>query len=221
MPTSMIGFHNLFSLASRERCMINFKKFRVPFTKTTKVPSGSAAVLIPMCRVNEQPTLLYTVRSTKLNSHSGQISFPGGKTDEGETPVETALRETREEIGLSSSKIDIWGYGPSFPGKDFKVMITPIIAYVPDFTVDDLKINEEEVSEVLAVPIHILCDPSNQYHTQFRNGFVLPVFLAENYKIWGITAYITHVFLTCLLPKHMYRNEWMKKRITLDEDWEQ
>ncbi|CAK1555566.1 unnamed protein product [Leptosia nina] len=217
MSAPVIGFHNLLSLASRERCMINLKKYRIPSFKSRNVPIGSAAVLIPMCRVNDETSLLYTVRATTLNSHSGQVAFPGGKTEKSESPVETALRETKEEIGLCPSKVDIWGCGPAFPGKRNKLMITPVIGCISDLSADDFQINEEEVSEVFAVPIHVLCDAKNQFHTQFSNGFVLPVFVAEEYKIWGITAFMTHVFLRSLLPRDIYRNEWMKKRIILDD----
>ncbi|CAG4982333.1 unnamed protein product [Colias eurytheme] len=181
------------------------------------MPTATAAVLVPMCRFKDDAALLYTVRSTNLRGHSGQISFPGGKTDKGETPVETALRETEEEIGISSSKIDVWGQGPAFPGRDNSIMVTPVVGCISNLNPEDLLINEKEVSEVFAVPIHVLCDPKNQYYTQFKNGYILPVFLAENYKIWGITAYITHVFLSCLLPKDVYRNEWMKKKIVISE----
>ncbi|XP_038222243.1 nucleoside diphosphate-linked moiety X motif 8 [Zerene cesonia] len=217
MGSCVFGLQNLFSLASRERCMVNLKKFRVPMSKIAKLPTSTAAVLVPICRYKDDAALLYTVRSTKLSSHSGQISFPGGKTDKGETPVETALRETEEEIGISSSKIDVWGQGPAFPGRNYKIMITPVIGCISNLNPEDLLINEKEVSEVFAVPLHVLCDAKNQYYTQFKNGAILPVFLAEDYKIWGVTAYITHVFLSCLLPKDVYRNDWMKKKIILSE----
>ncbi|XP_064073684.1 mitochondrial coenzyme A diphosphatase NUDT8-like [Vanessa tameamea] len=211
------SFQNLFSLASRERCMTNLKKFRLPLNKRGKQPSATAAVLVPFCRVNNITTLLYTVRSANLKSASGQISFPGGKTDKAETPIETALRETREEIGLSPEKIDIWGCGPALPGRDNKIMITPVIGCVADLKEEDLCQNNDEVEEVFAVPIENLCDPKNQYHTQFSNGFILPVFIADEHKIWGLTAYITHMFLSCLLPIDVYRNDWMKKKIDIKD----
>ncbi|XP_072944882.1 mitochondrial coenzyme A diphosphatase NUDT8 [Epargyreus clarus] len=215
MSCSAFGFQNLFTLACRERCMTNLKKIRVP--KPPKLPQATAAVLVPMCRVNDVTSLLYTVRSSSLRTNSGQVAFPGGKTDKDETPIQTALRETEEEIGLSSSKIDVWGQGPTVPGRDYKIMITPVIGCISDLREDDLRINANEVMEVFTVPLDILCDTKNQYYTQFKNGFILPVYVADEYKIWGITAYITHIFLSSLLPKDVYRNEWMKKRITINE----
>lgn len=170
---------------------------------------------MPVCRYNDVPSLLYTLRSPNLSSHSGQISFPGGKTDNDETPMQTALRETKEEIGLSSEKIEVWGVGPAFPGRDNKILISPVIGSINDLKCEDLAVNRNEVAEVFTVPIEVLCNPENQYHTQFRNGFILPVFIANKYKIWGITAYITHVFLSCVLSRDVYKNEWMKKKIEM------
>ncbi|CAH2093167.1 unnamed protein product [Euphydryas editha] len=216
MSAVSLGLQNVFSLASRERCMTNLKKIRLPLINKRGVqPSATAAVLVPLCSINEVPSLLYTVRSAYLKSNSGQISFPGGKTDNNETPTETAMRETREEIGLLPKKINIWGCGPTLPGKNYKIMITPVVGCITDLRENDLTLNKNEVSEVFAVPLEELCNSKNQYHTQFSNGFILPVFVADEFKIWGITAYITHIVLSCLLPTDVYRNEWMKRKIDI------
>ncbi|VVC88599.1 unnamed protein product [Leptidea sinapis] len=209
------SLQNIFSVAVRERCVVNLKSFKAPTSKLKHIPTKTAAVLIPICGIEKVPSILYTVRSPNLKNHSGHISFPGGKTVKNETPVETALRETEEEIGLSSSKIDVWGYGPAFPGRNNEIMITPVIGAIPKLTHMDLNVNYSEVSEVFSVPLDVLCNKDNHFHTQFKNNYILPVFVAENYKIWGITAYLTHVFLSCLLPKEIYKNEWMKKKIVL------
>ncbi|XP_049876422.1 mitochondrial coenzyme A diphosphatase NUDT8-like [Pectinophora gossypiella] len=211
--------NNIFSNASRERCLANLKKMRVPDGWKGATPTApNASVLIPVCSVEDNTSLLYTIRSPNLRSHSGQISFPGGKMDEGETPIQAALRETQEEIGLSPTKIDVWGHGPPIQGRDKKFLITPVIGTVVDLRKTDLHLNTKEVAEVFCVPLEILCNPKNQFYTQFRNGFILPVFVAEEYKIWGITAYLTHTFLSCLLPKEVYRNEWTKKKINLKDN---
>ncbi|XP_059048733.1 mitochondrial coenzyme A diphosphatase NUDT8-like [Achroia grisella] len=207
---------NIFSQASRQHCISKLKEIRVPkYNKRGKAPEASAAVLVPLCRYDCVPSLLYTVRSSNLNSHSGQISFPGGKTDADETPTQTALRETKEEIGLSPDKIDVWGVGQGFPGRDNKILISPVIGCIQDLKQEDLIVNHKEVAEVFTVPIDILCNPENQFHTQFRNGFILPVFIANQYKIWGLTAYVTHMFLSSALSRDVYKNDWMKKKIEL------
>ncbi|XP_028029225.1 nucleoside diphosphate-linked moiety X motif 8-like [Bombyx mandarina] len=210
---SPFSVNSIFCLTSRERCLMNLKRAKVP--KFGSTPTATAAVLVPLCRVAEVPSLLYTVRSSNLRTNSGQISFPGGKTDKNETPIETALRETDEEIGLSAKEIDVWGHGPAVPGRNNKIMITPVIGTIFNFKPESLNINVKEVAEVFTVPIEMLCDTKNQHYTQFKNGFILPVFLAGGYKIWGITAYLTHMFLSSLMTKDVYRNEWMKKKIKL------
>ncbi|KOB64623.1 Nucleoside diphosphate-linked moiety X motif 8 [Operophtera brumata] len=207
------GIHNIFSLASRERCMTNLKKIGIP--KFRKLPTATAAVLVPLCNVQEVPSILYTVRSSNLRTNSGEISFPGGKTDLDETPVQTALRETVEEIGLNPKKIEVWGQGPAVPGRNNKILITPVIGSISNLSDEDFSINTKEVAEAFTVPVEVLCDPKNQYYTQYRNGYILPVFIAEQYKIWGITAYITHAFLSSILTSDVYRNDWQKRKVIL------
>lgn len=215
-----ISVSNILARATRDRCITKMQKLRIPQkyqnTKTHSSPNA-AAILIPVCNVSDTASILYTIRSPNLRSHSGQISFPGGKMDVGETAIQTALRETQEEIGLPHSKIDIWGQGSPVPGRD-RIMITPVVGNILNLRKTDLHVNSKEVSEVFAVPIEILCDPRNQYYTQFRNGYILPVFVAEGHKIWGVTACITHTFLNCLLPRDAYKNEWTKKKIDLKVD---
>lgn len=214
MNTTSFTFQGIFSLASRERCIANLKKFRMPLiNKNIKMPTDTAAVLVPLCRVNNIPSLLYTVRSMQLKSHSGQISFPGGKTDKDETPIDTALRETHEEIGLSREKIEVWGCTQALPGRNFKIMITPVVGSIPELEEKDLSINKNEVDYVFTAPLESLCDPKNQFYTQYKNGFILPVFVINEFRIWGITAYITHIVLSCLLPQDIYKNNWMQNKI--------
>lgn len=211
---STFGIKNIFSPASRERCITRLKNITIP--KFGKTPTTKAAVLVPLCRIEDAPSLLYTVRSSSLRTNSGEISFPGGKTDKNETSIETALRETEEEIGLHQTKIDVWGEAPAVPGRNNKILITPVIGSILDLEHQDFHINTKEVAEVFSVPVERLCDPKNQYYTQFKNGFILPVFVVEQYKIWGITAFITHIFLNSILSTDVYRNDWMNKKIVID-----
>ncbi|XP_028168232.1 nucleoside diphosphate-linked moiety X motif 8-like [Ostrinia furnacalis] len=211
---------NIFSLACRDRCMAKLRTL-IPLPSHGKPPNSTAAVLVPLCRVEGVPSLLYTVRSATFRPdviYSGQITFPGGKCEKDETAVQTALRETKEELGLPSEKINVWGQGPAIPSQTNEFMITPVIGALQELKPTDLMININEVAEAFTVPIAHLCDPKNQFYTQFSNGYILPVFIAEDYKIWGITAYITHAFLTCALSKNVYHNEWLKKKIDIKSE---
>ena len=82
-----------------------------PPTQTVAV---EAAVLLPIILRNE-PTILFTQRTAHLARHSGQVSFPGGRSEAGDlSPLETALRETREEIGIDASFVSVAGYLPRY-----------------------------------------------------------------------------------------------------------
>lgn len=210
----IVCLKTIFSLAARERCMTNIKKIAVP--RYGKVPTESTAILVPICKISDVPSLLYTVRSIHLKQNSGEVTFPGGKSDGGEDAVQTALRETFKVIGLPQSKIEVWGKGTAVPGRNNETLVTPVIGSVESLQHSDLNINTKEVSEVFTIPIEMLCDEKNQFHTQFSNGIVMPVYCVENYKIWGITAYITHIFLSSILTKDYYRNDWTKKKIDID-----
>ncbi|XP_063626206.1 mitochondrial coenzyme A diphosphatase NUDT8 [Cydia splendana] len=208
------AIQTLFSTASRDRCIANMMKFPIP-RRQGKEPTASAAVLIPLCDVDNTPSLLYTVRADNLRSHSGQISFPGGKMDKNETLVQTALRETEEEIGLSRTKIELWGQGPPVPGRNNQIMITPVVGAIRCLEEKDLDINKEEVAQIFTLPIESLCEKKNQLYTQFNNGFILPVFIVDHYRIWGVTGVLTHMLLSSLFTKDVYKNEWMRRKVEL------
>lgn len=156
-------------------------------------PIRPAAVLIPVVE-HAQPTVLLTQRAAHLNDHAGQISFPGGKIDNTDvSPLDAALREAWEEIGLSREFIDPIGYLDLY-GTGFGFRILPTLARVkPGFT---LRINETEVDDAFEVPLSFLMDPANhQLHSREFRGiersyYAMP--FAERY-IWGATAGILRV----------------------------
>lgn len=173
-------------------------------------PLTKAAVFIPLCEVSNKVSLLYTLRSPLLKAHSGQVSFPGGKHDNtDETFIDTAIRETVEELGLDSSRIEIWGSGKWMSTrKGFSVV--PVIGRIKNnLIVEDLNINTSEVQEVFTVALEDLCKSGNLGYTQFRTSISsslasMPVYTAGKHKIWGLTGFLTLIFLKCLLPKIAY-----------------
>jgi 8-oxo-dGTP pyrophosphatase MutT (NUDIX family) len=156
-------------------------------------PIRPAAVLIPVVD-HAQPTVLLTQRAAHLNDHAGQISFPGGKIDATDaSPLDAALREAEEEIGLGREFVDPIGYLDLY-GTSFGFRILPTVARVkPGFS---LRINTSEVDDAFEVPLAFLMDPANhQVHSKEFRGiersyYAMP--FAERY-IWGATAGILRV----------------------------
>jgi len=156
-------------------------------------PVRPAAVLIPVVD-HPQPTVLLTQRSAHLNDHAGQISFPGGKIDAIDaSPLDAALREAEEEIGLSREFIDPIGYLDLY-ATGFGFRILPTVARVkPGFK---LRINHAEVEDAFEVPLAFLMDPANhkvhskEFRGMERSYYAMP--FAERY-IWGATAGILRV----------------------------
>src|SRR6202041_3411649 len=148
-------------------------------------PIRPAAVLIPVVD-HPEPTVLLTQRSAHLNDHAGQISFPGGKIDATDaSPLDAALREAFEEVGLVREFIEPIGYLDLY-GTSFGFRILPTVAKVrPGF---ELRISKAEVDDAFEVPLAFLMDPANhQTHTREFRGmersyYAMP--FAERY-IWG------------------------------------
>lgn len=148
-----------------------------------------AAVLIPVVDRGDEASVILTKRTEKLRSHSGQISFPGGRLDATDpTPEYAALRETEEEIGLAPRFIEVVGRMPDYvSGSGFR--IAPVLSIVqPDF---HLTINPDEVDDAFEVPLSFLMDPANHnrdsriWQDKERYFYTMP--FGERH-IWGVTA---------------------------------
>jgi len=158
-----------------------------------------AAVLIAVIERAEGPTVLFTKRSESLPTHAGQVSFPGGKMEASDAHVmETALRETREEIGLDESFIEPIGFLNDYlTATAFR--ISPLVAIIREgFT---LKPDTSEVDEIFEVPFaHLMNSANHEIHTrEFRGAQRL--FYAMPYEgrfIWGATAGMLRNLYECL-----------------------
>lgn len=155
------------------------------------VPAGltPAAVLLPVVVRPEELTVLFTQRTAHLHDHAGQVSFPGGRREVSDpSPVFTALRETTEEIGLTSERVEVLGLLPEYrTGTGFSV--TPVVGLVhPPF---ELAPDSFEVAEVFETPLSFLLDPANHQRHSIEVGGIVRQYYAMPYQghfIWGATA---------------------------------
>lgn len=156
------------------------------------IPEGVApklaAVLVPVVKRPSGPTVLLTQRHSGLAKHAGQVAFPGGRLDDGETAVDAALREAEEETGLFRSFVTPLGYLDGFLTVT-QYLVTPVVALVEEgFT---LQPQPSEVDDIFEVPLAFLMNAANrqtqsrEWKGLTRHFYVYP--FGERY-IWGATA---------------------------------
>jgi 8-oxo-dGTP pyrophosphatase MutT (NUDIX family) len=148
-----------------------------------------AAVLLLVIDHPGAPTVVFTQRTAHLADHAGQISFPGGRSDEGDASAEhTALREAEEEIGLPADRVEVLGRLPEYHTST-GYRVTPIVGWAePPLT---YRPDPHEVADVFEVPLSFLLDASNHRHEsaffkgRMRKYWAMPY--GERF-IWGATA---------------------------------
>lgn len=156
------------------------------------IPDGvvtkPAAVLIPIVLRSAGPTVLLTQRHADLSKHAGQIAFPGGRLDDGETAVQAALREAHEETGLAPEFVQPLGYLDGYLTIT-QYIVTPVVALVREGF--SLQAAPQEVDDIFEVPLSFLMDAQNrqtqsrEWKGMTRHFYVFPH--GDRY-IWGATA---------------------------------
>ena len=174
-----------------------------------------SAVFIPLVRKDGEIHILFEVRASSLKHRPSEISFPGGGIEEGETPMEAAIRETQEEIGSYPEDIKIIS--------ELDLLVTPVKYIIHPFAgyldnIDHISLNKDEVDHVFMVPLSYLLEnqPKKYFNTvqvvpdqdlpfdlipgnknyKFENGKSQILFYKyKDYVIWGITAKILYNFL--------------------------
>jgi len=149
-----------------------------------------AAVLVGLVQRESGFSVLLTRRADTLRRHTGQVAFPGGRSDPGETPWETALREAHEEIGLDPALVELAGLSTPFRTAGTGFQITPVVGFIePGFS---LTPNPDEVADIFETPFGFLMDPANleQQERETPAGDRRRFYAAtwEGQYIWGATA---------------------------------
>ena len=160
-----------------------------------------AGVLIGILYHDEfinNPEIIFTQRSTKLSTHSGEVSFPGGKWDEQDKNLyETALRESNEEINLNTEDVVLAG-SLNYLVSKHKIEVNP---YVGLITKKQNLVDNDEIEKIFTVPLEFLTDKKNaKLHKIERKNrnVIVPSWVYNDQIIWGLTAMITADFVnTC------------------------
>jgi 8-oxo-dGTP pyrophosphatase MutT (NUDIX family) len=153
-----------------------------------------AAVLAPLV-VAPEPSLIFTERAAGLSRHAGEVSFPGGLQDPGETLAATALREAHEEIGLDPGLPDLLGALPAVHTTVSGILVVPFVGMLeapPTLTVSD-----GEIAEVLTVPVARLAEVERPMELVRPDGGIWHgwAYELEGHTIWGATGWMLHGLL--------------------------
>ena len=157
-----------------------------------------AAVLIPLVWHDDEWHLLFTRRTDTVESHKGQVSFPGGGCDESETtPEQTALREAEEEIGLNPNNVRVLGRLPNLITITY-FRVTPVVGVVRWPAV--FRVGEHEVARIFTIPLAWLSNPSNRWEFEMlgRLRSLIAYHPYDGELLWGATARMTVDFLKVL-----------------------
>ena len=171
-----------------------FQRQRFHVVGPDRIP---AAVLLPLFEKDGEYYILFTRRTDSVRDHKGQICFPGGSHEMSDlTMLDTALRETSEEIGLEPEEVNVLGELDNLPTMTSNYLITPYVGQIP--SPYDFKVDPREVDELLEIPVSTLLDKNALRHeTENVDGKLITSYF-YNYNgniIWGATARILTQFL--------------------------
>ena len=160
---------------------------------------AESAVLVPITEKDGELNIVFTERSHEMSTHSGEVSFPGGREEqEDNSLVETALREAYEEIALVPSDVDVYGALAQMP----TVTGFRITAYIGEFASPyEFIINPDEIHQMFQAPLSVLADPeTHRLENREWGGQTFPVhfFDYEDHTIWGATGFLLFQLLQYL-----------------------
>jgi len=178
------------------------------------------SVLIPVFEINNRTYILYEVRADHLSTQPGEISFPGGRVERGETFCQGAVRECSEELNIAEEKIDVMGE-VDYLITPFNFIIYAFVAKIDIDNLDEIEVNKNEVKEIFKVPVDYLMThkpekyraelesemdknfpyhliPGGEDYNHRRSSYTIYFYRYEDRIIWGITAEISKNFIDIL-----------------------
>lgn len=182
--------------AAQRKMMPQFRSMARPMERNGEPRLGS--VLALLYGGDGELYVLLTRRREDMNSHAGQVSFPGGRQDAGESFRQTALRETEEEVGVRPSALQILGQLTPIYILPSDYEVHPFVGWYADGQRPCFFPNEAEVAELLEVPLAHLLDPANRHEEPWNiRGYAMmvPFYEVNGHKVWGATAMILSEFL--------------------------
>ncbi len=172
------------------------------------VGGRAAAVLCLVAQGPAGPEVLFVERAASMRTHAGQIAFPGGAADPADTdPVDTALREAEEEVGLPRSGVEVLGLLPPAHVAVSGFDVTTVVAWWREpapLTALDVR----EVASVAVVPVAVLTDPARRASVRHPSGYTGPAFEVPGHLIWGLTAHL----LDGVLDLGGWQRRWDRRR---------
>ncbi|CAL8349806.1 unnamed protein product [Lota lota] len=196
-PRQATALGHCLSLENEQRCRCslgrNLKLYEAGRGAAHGKSQGRwASILVSLCSVQGEPAFLFTLRSSKLKKNKGDVSFAGGKNDPSDKDVvDTALREAREELGVTVATEKVWGLLKPLR-ETSGMMVAPVLANLGPIEDLSFKPNPEEVEEIFTLSLSHVVNPSNRGYTHFRSGdayaHTLPVFHNGQHRVWGLTA---------------------------------
>ena len=193
--------HEILALLRQRLLPIDHIEGQVDLVEGYLPHARHAAVLVPLFEQDGQIFLTFIRRATTLRSHSGEIAFPGGSVDPGDTSiVMTAIREAQEEIGLDPLRVEVLGLlAPVFTVVS-NFLITPVVAFLPQ-GLGELHLQASEVHELLLAPLHGLANPAILHTEKWtRENRTRLVYFYDygSHRIWGATGRILNEFLEAI-----------------------
>lgn len=200
-----------------------------PSAAVTPAAERMAAVLVLVeARGSDDATIVFTRRRDDMRSHPGQISFPGGRVDPGETVEQAAVREAHEEVALDPASVEVIGRLPAFFIPPSRFWLQPVVAHWT--RPHELFAAEAEVAAVIHAPLSRLLDPQCWHVAGLSTaGWSWAWDLGNGHLLWGATAIVTSILLGLLDPDwtkgaqpsdylHREVRPWERERRVLDRE---